>query len=58
MSQSGHTKTRGAQTTEAPRLQTVDDRLARIEDLLVRASMRLDNIEHHLSNLLVSSRPR
>jgi hypothetical protein len=30
--------------TELPRLQTVDDRLARIEDLLVKLGTRFDRI--------------
>jgi hypothetical protein len=35
--------------TESPKLLTVDDRLARIEDMLIRVSMRLDKVEHHFS---------
>jgi hypothetical protein len=37
-------------TAAVPRLQTVDDRLARVEDLLAKASIRLDKIERCLSN--------
>jgi hypothetical protein len=40
---------------EAPKLQTVDDRLARIEDLLVKVAMRLDRIEQQLSKITVNS---
>jgi hypothetical protein len=38
-------------TTEAPKLQTVDCRLARIEDWLIKLSMRLDRMEQELSRL-------
>jgi hypothetical protein len=34
-----------------PKLRTPDDRLARIEDLLIKLSMRLDRIEQALSKL-------
>jgi hypothetical protein len=34
-----------------PRLQTVDDRLARIEGLLIQLSMKLDRMEQVLSRL-------
>ena len=37
--------------TEAPRLQTFDDRLARIESLLVGLATRLDRIEQSLSSI-------
>jgi hypothetical protein len=36
-------------TTEPPRLQTVDDRRARIEDFLIKLSTGLDRVEQHLS---------
>ncbi len=37
--------------TEAPKLQTHDDRLARIETLLVGITQRLDRIEQGISSL-------
>jgi hypothetical protein len=40
-----------------PLLHTVDDRLARIEDLLVKVAMRLDRMEQILSRIsLVKNR--
>jgi hypothetical protein len=36
-------------TTKPVRCQTVDDRLALIEDLLIKISMRLDRVEQDLS---------
>jgi hypothetical protein len=42
---------------ESPRLQTVDDRLARIEDLLVKLGTRLDRIEQHLSSISAMPQP-
>jgi hypothetical protein len=41
-------------TTEPSRLQTSDDRLARIEDLLIKLSTRLDRMEQHLSTIRAS----
>jgi hypothetical protein len=40
-------------TTEPPRLQTVDDRLARIEDFLIKLSTSMDRVEQHLSAIRV-----
>jgi hypothetical protein len=37
--------------TEAPRLQTFDDRFARIESLLVGLATRLDRIERSISSI-------
>jgi hypothetical protein len=36
-----------------PRLQTLDDRLARIEGLLIQLSMKVDRMEQALSKLSV-----
>jgi hypothetical protein len=36
-------------TTEAPRLQTLDDRLARIEDFLIKLSTSMNRVEPQLS---------
>jgi hypothetical protein len=41
-----------------PKLLTTDSRLARIEDLLIRISMRLDKVETSLSNLSPTSAQR
>jgi hypothetical protein len=38
-------------TSPEPRLQTSDDRLSRIEGLLIKVSMRLDRMEQALSRL-------
>lgn len=45
-------------TRETPQLYTVDDRLARIEDLLVKLSTKLDGVERNVSALMVRVPPQ